>query len=149
MTSLPDINTLIYAVDENAKFHGLCAEWLARALHGPSDIGFTWHTLAGFVRISTHRKIMKIPLRVDEAFNHVDLWLARPPARILGEGKSHLVNFRRFIETAGTGGNLVSDAHIAAIAMEHHGEIVSCDTDFAKFPGLHWFNPATGSRSRP
>jgi uncharacterized protein len=149
MTAIPDVNILVYAVDSRSPFHEPCAEWFANALNGDAPVGFTWHALAGFVRISTNPRIMAAALRAVDAFDYVEAWLAQPPSRIIHPGSQHTGTFRRLVEAVGTRGNLVADAHLAAIAIGHGAEIVSCDTDFARFPGLRWFNPVTGARVTP
>jgi uncharacterized protein len=147
MTAIPDVNVLLYAVDSNSPFHQLCLDWLNGALNGDDPLGFTWQSIAGFVRIGTNPRLLNRPMTVAEAFGFLEAWLACPPSRVLHPGTNHLAVLRRFLDAIGSGGNFTSDAHLAAIAFEHDGEVVSCDNDFGKFPGLKWFNPATGVRT--
>ncbi|HLX62719.1 MAG TPA: type II toxin-antitoxin system VapC family toxin [Planctomycetota bacterium] len=145
---LPDVNVLIYAVDKKSPFHAACEKWLVETLNGAEPVSFTWHSLLGFVRISTNPRAMALPLTIDEAFDFVDEWLAQPLSHIVEPSDKHSGTLRSVLLAAGMAGNLVSDAHLAAIAIDHGVEIVSCDTDFARFPGLKWFNPVTGVRTK-
>ena len=144
MTAIPDINVLLYAVDSQSPFHKPCLDWLNHALNSDESIGFTWQSMSGFVRIGTNPKLFARPMSVAEAFGYLEAWLACRASRVFHPGANHLTTFRRLVNSAGTGGNLTSDAHLAAIALEHDGEVVSYDSDFGKFPGLKWFNPVTG-----
>jgi toxin-antitoxin system PIN domain toxin len=146
MISIPDVNVLVYAVDEQSPFHRPSNEWLTGALNGQSPVGFTWHALAGFVRIVTNPKITPKPRSVVEAFDSIESWLAQTPSRVIHPAATHLATFRRLVEAAGAAGNRTTDANLAAIALGHDGEVVSCDSDFGKFPGLKRFNPVTGVR---
>jgi uncharacterized protein len=114
--------------------------------NGQLPTGFTWHSLAGFIRIITNPRITPKPRSAAEAFASIESWLARGPSRIIHPGANHLSTLRRLAEAVGAAGNLTSDAHLAAIALEHDGEVISCDSDFGKFPDLKWFNPVTGVR---
>ncbi len=146
MTAIPDLNVLLYAVDSGSPLQKPCADWLNGALNGDEQLGLTWHSIAGFVRIGTNPKLLNRPMTVAESFGYLEAWLACRACRVLHPGANHLATFRRLVDAAGTGGNLTSDAHLAAIALKHDGEVVSCDSDFGKFLGLKWFNPVTGVR---
>jgi toxin-antitoxin system PIN domain toxin len=146
MILIPDINVLLYAVDSRSPFHIECATWLGGAMRGDTAIGFTWQTIAGFVRLGTNAKVTIRPLTISEAFRYLDDWLAQAPSCILHPSAEHLVIFRGLIARSGAVGNLISDAHLAAFAADHDGEIVSCDADFGRFPEVRWFNPVTGLR---
>ena len=146
MISIPDVNVLVYAVDEQSPFYRTSNEWLNQALNGESPVGFTWHSLAGFVRIITNPKITPKPRSVTEAFDSIESWLAQTPSRIIHPAGTHLATFRHLVEAVGASGNRTTDANLAAIVIDHGGEVVSCDSDFGKFPGLKWFNPVTGVR---
>jgi toxin-antitoxin system PIN domain toxin len=100
-----------------------------------------WVTILGFVRITTHRGILKIPIYPNDAISRVRAWLALPGVQILTPGEFHAEIFFRLIEQVGTAGDLTTDAHLAALAIEYQAELASTDTDFARFPGLRWFNP--------
>lgn len=140
---LPDVNVLLYAIDSSVPQHSHCRDWLNEALNAEEPIGWAWNVLLGFIRISTSPKILAAPLTIPEAFTYVEQWLAQPPSRIVEPSARHAVVLRGLLEAGGLGGNAVSDAHLAALAIEYQARLCSCDTDFARFPGLAWFNPLT------
>ena len=96
---------------------------------------------AGFVRISTNPRAMREPLTPASATATVVEWFDRPHVNPVNPGDQHLAIFVRNLSAVGTGGNLVTDAHIAACAIEHDAEVHSADSDFSRFPGLRWHNP--------
>jgi toxin-antitoxin system PIN domain toxin len=138
---VPDVNLLLYALDESSPNHARSRSWLADALSGTEPVGFSWLVLLAFLRLSTRAQFFANPLRPAEAFEVVDGWLAQPPALILTPTERHLDILRGLVEPLGTAGNLTSDAHLAVLAIEHGGEVCSADTDFARFQGLRWSNP--------
>jgi toxin-antitoxin system PIN domain toxin len=138
---LPDLNLLLYAVDEEAEAHVPARAWLEETLSGTESVGFAWTVLLGFTRISTNPTIYEQPLRIEEALDLVDSWLAQPVATIVEPTDRHAAILRDLLEPLGTGGNLVSDAHLAALAIEHGAELCSRDNDFARFAGLRWGDP--------
>ena len=97
--------------------------------------------VASFVRLMTSRSAVAIPITPTEALDFVDEWFERSHVVALIPGSRHLRFLRRNLEAAGVGGNIVSDAHIAALAMEHQAEVHTNDRDFDRFPGLMWRNP--------
>lgn len=137
-----DTNVLLYAVDESAHRHEQAHSWLSRSLDGTETIGFCWIVLIAFIRLGTHPTIQTNPLSPSEAIDIVDEWLARPPATVLEPATNHLASLRPLLESTGTGGNLVNDAHIAAIAREYGATIVSYDNDFTRFDGARWEQPS-------
>lgn len=100
-----------------------------------------WVTMLGFIRIMTHRGILGNPMRVQDAIRRVRRWLDHPRVQVLTPGEQHGEILFRLLEQLGTAGNLTTDAHLAALAIEYQAELASTDTDFARFPGLRWFNP--------
>ncbi len=138
---LPDLNLLLYAVDGEAEAHVPARAWLEATLSGTESVGFAWTVLLGFTRISTNPAVYEQPLRVEEALAFVDAWLAQPVATIVEPTERHAAILRDLLEPLGTGGNLVSDAHLAALAIEHGGELCSRDNDFARFAGVRWVDP--------
>lgn len=138
---IPDVNVLVHAYDTAFLHHEVCRAWWEETLTQPRPVGLAWITILGFVRITTHRGILKIPLYPNDAISRVRAWLSLPGVQVLTPGDSHAEIFFRLIEQAGTAGNLTTDAHLAALAIEYRGELASTDTDFARFPGLRWFNP--------
>ena len=110
-------------------------------LSGTEPVGFTWNVLLAFIRLSTRRQVFPSPLQPETAFAFLEEWLAQPCAVLLQPTERHLGILRGLLEPLGTAGNLTSDAVLAALAIEHSGEVCSADTDFARFRGLRWSNP--------
>ncbi len=138
---LPDVNLLLYAIDEESARHEEARTWIEETLSGTETIAFAWAVLIGFLRISTNPAVLKRPLSAEEALDYVDGWLAQPCVTTVAPGNRHAVVLRELLEPLGAAGNLVSDAHLAALAIEHGAELCSCDTDFSRFNGLRWTNP--------
>jgi hypothetical protein len=138
---LVDLNLLLYAIDEGTPRHDKARPWLEEVLSGTEEVGFAWIVLLGFVRISTNPAILETPLESDEALDYIDGWLEQPSATVVQPTERHAAHLRQLLKPLGTAGNLSSDAHLAALAIEHGGELCSADTDFARFPGLRWRNP--------
>lgn len=138
---LPDANVLLYAVDRDSPHHAPARRWLETNLSGTRTVGFAWSVLLAFLRLSTRAQVFSSPLTPQEAFDLVDEWLSRPCATILHPTDRHSIVLRQLIEPLGTAGNLMPDAHLAALAMEHGGEVCSADADFARFSGVRWHNP--------
>jgi toxin-antitoxin system PIN domain toxin len=138
---LPDLNLLLYAFDSEAKAHEGARTWLEEILSGTEEIGFAWVVLLGFARMSTNPRIYEQPLAIVEALDVVDGWLAQPVAAVVEPTSRHARVLRGLLEPLGVGGNLVSDAHLAALAIEHGAEICSRDNDFARFSGVRWTDP--------
>ncbi len=138
---LVDANILLYAVDGSSPFHERAASWLDRQLNGPTRIGLPWPSLVAFLRISTHPRAVAAPLLPRVARTFVDDWLAAPAAWVPSPGHRHGEILLGLIETYDVGGNLVSDAHLAALALEHGLAMASADSDFARFTELTWINP--------
>jgi toxin-antitoxin system PIN domain toxin len=139
--TLSDVNLLLYAYDTSSVHHERARTWLESRLSGPETLGFAWTVMLAFVRLVTSPRVFEAPLREDEAFDVLDAWLASPCATVLGPGPRHHVLLRQLLEPLGTAGNLTTDAHLAALAIEHDATLCSADTDFARFPGLRWTNP--------
>lgn len=138
---LLDLNLLLYAIDEGAPRHDRARPWLEEALSGTEQIGFAWIVLLGFLRISTNPAVFERPLDPTEALDYLDGWLAQPVATVIHPTERHASNLGELLTAVGTAGNLTSDAHLAALAIEHGAELCSSDTDFARFPGLRWRDP--------
>lgn len=138
---IPDLNLLIYAVDRQSPSHGSTVRWWNGLLSGNETVAFSWAVLLGFVRLTTNPNVMTNPLTPGEALDYVDRWLAVPVATVIEPTPRHARVLRDLLVEVGTGGNLVSDAHLAALAIEHGGELCSADRDFGRFPGLRWSNP--------
>lgn len=138
-----DVNVLVYAVNADAPHHREARSWIDSSLSGGARLGFSWFAVMGFARIVTVRGILPHPLSVDEALDQVDAWLAAPTAVVVEPTARHASLVRELLRGAGAGGNLVNDAHLAALAVEHRGVVVSYDSDFGRFPGLRWERPGS------
>jgi hypothetical protein len=138
---LLDANLLIYAINADAPLNRKAKSWLESALSGPETVGFSWIVLLAFLRLTTRPGLFRHPLPVDTAFGVVASWLDRDSAAIVHPGPRHFEVLRELLQPLGAGGNLTSDAHLAALAIEHRAELCSSDTDFARFHGLKWRNP--------
>lgn len=138
---VPDVNLLIYAINEDAPDHALAKAWLAKTLSGAEPIGLAWSVLLAFIRITTRPQIFAFPLEPSEAFETVDAWLERRNVIVIHPTERHLGIVRGLLEPLGTAGNLTMDAHLAALAIEHGAELCSADSDFGRFQGLRWTNP--------
>ena len=138
---IPDVNLLVYAYDSGARRHEAAREWWEALMNGAGSVGIPWIVILGFIRIATHPSILKNPLEADSACSRVRAWLARPNTIVVHPGARHSDILFKLIEATGTSGNLTTDAHLAALAIEHQAEIHSTDADMARFPGLRWVNP--------
>jgi uncharacterized protein len=138
---LPDLNLLLYAIDVEAPSHEQARVWLEDTLSGTEQVAFAWMVLLGFVRISTNPAVFDHPLDAEEALDYVDGWLSQPVATVIHPSERHAVLLRELLRPLGSAGNLTSDAHLAALAIEHGAELCSRDTDFSRFPGLRWRDP--------
>ena len=134
----PDVNLLLHSVNQDSPQHDKARTWLETAFGPEEGVGFTWAALLGFLRLSTRSGIFVHPLPLDVALNGVDAWITHPSAKLLHPTERHAAQLSRLLMGAGVGGNLVSDAHIAALAMEHNAELGTFDRDFAQFAGLRW-----------
>lgn len=146
---IPDVNILVHAYDMDSPQHKLARAWWEATLTQPRPVGMPWATSLGFIRVATNRRILTNPLSVQDAVGRVRKWLDHARVRILTPGERHAETLFRLLTELGTAGNLTSDAHLAALAIEYQAEIVSTDADFSRFPGLRWFNPLTASRLNP
>jgi uncharacterized protein len=133
---LVDANVLLYAVNTDAERHEPSRRWLDGALSGQDTIAFSWVALLAFVRLATKDGLFPSPLTLDEAMDRVDAWLAAPPAVVLEPTAGHPRVVRDLLRGVGVGGNLVNDAHLAALTVEHRCTIVSFDHDFDRFEGV-------------
>jgi len=138
---LPDVNLLIYSVDESSRHYARARQWLEQALSGTEEVGFAWLALLGFVRIVTNPVAFGEALSLARAFEFVDSWLDAPVATIVHPRGRHAQLLHDLLGPLGTAGNLTSDAHLAALAIEHGAELCSGDNDFSRFEGLRWVNP--------
>ncbi len=139
---LVDANVLLYAVNEDAQHHDEARRWLDGALSGAATVGFAWVVLLAFLRLSTKVGLFPRPLGSKAALDRVDDWLAQPAAVIVEPTTRHPLLLRELLAAVAVGGNLVNDAHLAALAIENRAQIVSYDNDFLRFPGVTVETPA-------
>ena len=140
---LVDANLLIYAIDADAPQHKRARPWLEQVLSGVDPVGLPWIVILAFLRITTREGIMLRPLPLDAALAYVQSWLQQPCVEAVEPGEHHWPILFRLLEATGTAGNLTSDAHIAALALERGASVCSTDHDFARFPGIRHVNPLT------
>lgn len=138
---LVDANVLLYAVDEASSFHEPARAWMEGALNGERRIGIPWQSVWAFLRIATNPRAIVEPLTATEAWSLVDSWLASPVVWIPGPGIRHREILERLIVERDVRANLISDAVLVAVCLEHGLSIVSADSDFARFPEVAWINP--------
>jgi toxin-antitoxin system PIN domain toxin len=136
-----DANVLLYAVNSDAPHHERARSWLDAALKGGEAVGFAWVVLLAFLRLATRQGVFPRPLTLERAVSVVDAWLAQPVAVMLEPTVRHLDVLHRLLAPLSTAGNLVTDGHLAAVAMEYRGEVVSFDTEYGRFTGLRWRLP--------
>jgi toxin-antitoxin system PIN domain toxin len=131
-----DANVLLYAVDSTATQHERSRSWLDASLAGAEGVGFAWVAMLAFLRIATNPSILTAPMSAGDALDQIEAWLGAPAAIVTHPTTRHAGVLAGLLRASGTGGNLTTDAHLAALAVEHDGEIVSYDRDFARFAGV-------------
>jgi toxin-antitoxin system PIN domain toxin len=139
---LPDVNTLLYAVNSSSNQHATALRALQHGFDDPRGVAFAWTVLLAFLRLSTRSGIFPRPLSVDDALRVIERWLEHPQAQVVHPGERHAQILGRLLKSAGTAGNLTTDAHLAALAIEHGATVLSFDRDFARFEGVQWKLPA-------
>ena len=139
--SLVDANLLLYARDSESRQHEEAKDWLSARLNGAVRIGLPWPSLLAFLRISTHPRAYERPLSPAAANEQVAQWLAAPASWTPAPTERHGELLGDLIERYELRGNLISDGHLAALAIEHGLEVYSTDTDFARFEEVRWVNP--------
>lgn len=138
---LVDANVLLHAVNRASPQHRRARDWLDTALNDQEAVGLAWAVLLAFLRIATHRAVFPQPMTVDEALGAVRDWLRQPTAALVEPTSRHVDVLAGLLTASGTAGNLVSDAHLAALAIEQNATLVSFDADFGRFQGLRWQQP--------
>lgn len=141
---LVDANLLLYAYDPDSREHEASRRWLEEALSGRELVRFPWLTLWAFIRLSTNPRVFVNPLSAAEAHAIVASWLQQPNAGVLEPGDRHLELLSGLLTDGQASGPLVTDAALAAIAIEHGATLCSTDRDFARFAALDWRNPMEG-----
>ncbi len=140
---LVDANVLLYARDASSPFHERARTWLTDRLNGNVRVGLPWPSLVAFVRIATHPRAYEEPLSAAGAWEQVEDWLAAPASWIPSPTPAHADVLGALVRRYDLRGNILSDAHLAALAIEHGLELCSADTDFARFKELRWVDPVT------
>ncbi|MBA3505977.1 MAG: PIN domain-containing protein [Betaproteobacteria bacterium] len=138
---LPDVNILLFATNKASAEHHQARDWLESAFDDPGGVGFAWVALLGFIRLATRHGIFAKPLAVEDALSVARAWLAEPRASVLHPTERHSQILGRLLLAAGTGGNLTTDAHLAALAIEYGAILGSFDRDFDRFSGLRFEAP--------
>lgn len=138
---LLDANILLYAYDSDSPHHAICRRWLEGVFNSDELVALPWQTLLAFVRISTNPRATKRPLRNAEACDMVNSWLDRPNVRLINAGERFWELLKKLIVEAQVTGPLVSDAALAALALENGAAVCSVDRDFRRFRGLRLIDP--------
>lgn len=136
-----DLNILLYAVNRDSPRHQRAKAWLESTLSRDETVALPWVVVLGFLRVATSRQVLPNPITIDQAVSVVDGWLSQPPVVTLSPGDEHWSILGGLLSEVGSAGNLTTDAHLAALALEHGAELCSTDTDFARFARLRWVNP--------
>ena len=138
---IPDINLLVYAYNAEAPGHERARIWWETSLSEPRPVGLPWAVMLGYMRLMTSRTVRIEPFTPSEAIGDIRSWLERPQVVVLNPGPRHLDLIQQLMDTAGASGQLTTDVHLAALAIEHQAEVFSNDSDFSRFPGLRWTDP--------
>lgn len=141
---LVDANVLLYAEDSLSPYHDKARQWWDAQLSGKSPVCLCWTVLTAFIRIGTNRRVFERPLSLKEAIHRVQSWVDQPCTRLIYPTEQHWQVLQELLEQGQAVGNLVTDAHLAALAIEHGCQLYSTDSDFARFPKLKWSNPLKG-----
>jgi toxin-antitoxin system PIN domain toxin len=136
-----DLNLLLYATNADAPQHPAARAWWERALNGDEQVGLAWPVLLGFVRLTTRGGILPRPMTPKQALEVVEEWVSHPLVAMLHPGDEHWPILKALLKSAGTAGNLTTDAHLAALAIEYDATLCSTDADFKRFPELKFRNP--------
>jgi uncharacterized protein len=138
---LVDANILLYAVDDRSPSHEAARSWLDQSLNGPRRVGIPWTSLTAFMRIATHPRATLEPLTPTDAWRYVEEWLDAPVVWVPTPGRGHREILGRLLRDLDLTANLVTDAVLAAMCIEHGLQMVSADSDFARFSEISWLNP--------
>lgn len=138
---VPDLNLLLYAVHRESAQHARAHVWLQQLLNGDEPVGLPWSVTLGFVRLTTNARIFSRPLSIGDALEIVDGWFRQRLVSALEPGPEHWRILRGLLNDVGAGGNLTTDAHIAALCIERGATLHSADSDFTRFSALRVVNP--------
>jgi toxin-antitoxin system PIN domain toxin len=137
---IPDANILIYSHNPGSPHHSAAVAWLNRQFES-STLGFTWPTCWAFLRIASNPRLFARPASPEQLFDRLEEWLSHPAAAFINPGSRHAEILRRLVLDTGIAGTLISDAVLAAVAIEHAATLASTDRDFRRFSGLRWIDP--------
>lgn len=143
---VPDVNILVYAYDSTSPFHARAKAWWEDTLSIGGTVGIPWIVVLAFTRLMTHPTLSRNPMTMGEARARINEWLALPNTLLLVPREGTLGHLFDLLESVGTGGNLSTDALIAAHALESGGVVCSNDNDFGRFKGVRWINPLAAER---
>lgn len=138
---LVDANILLYAEDRLSPNHVKARTWWDASLSGSDPVCLCWTVLNAYIRIGTNPRVFAQPLSLEQAASRVQSWLDQPCTRVVGPTERHWIVFQQMLREGQAVGNLVTDAHLAALALENGCELISTDSDFSRFPGIRWRNP--------
>ena len=138
---LVDANILLYAEDSLHPRNQQAREWWDGQLSQTGTVCLCWTVLSAFIRIGTNARVFEHPLSLEQALARVQSWLDQPCTRVVRPTERHWTVFQQMLTDGQAIANLVTDAHLAALAIEHGCELASTDSDFARFPKLKWSNP--------
>ncbi len=138
---LVDANILLYAEDLLHSRHQESRIWWDSQLSGTDVVCLCWTVMSAFIRIGTNPRVFEYPLSLEQALTRIQSWLDQPCTRIIRPTEQHWTVFKKVLTDGQATANLVTDAHLAALAIEHGCELASTDSDFARFPKLKWKNP--------
>lgn len=138
---LSDANLLLYSCDASSPFHAKAAAWCERIMNSTQPVILLPPVIFAFVRISTHPRIFTEPLSVSETSTHVRSWLSRRQVRLHDMLPDDVETALGLLESAGTAGNLTTDAQIATVALRLDAEVHTADLDFGRFAGVRFSNP--------
>jgi toxin-antitoxin system PIN domain toxin len=142
---VPDVNLLLYAHVTGFAQHARARRWWEELLNGSRAVAVAGPSLFGFLRLATNPRVLEPPLAMEAALEHVERWFGRAHVHFLPPGPRHLEIAFALLREAGAAANLTTDVQLAALAIEHQGEVHSNDGDFSRFPGLRWVNPLAPS----
>ena len=143
---LIDANLLLYAHQRGSEFAELAGDWLERTFNGHEPIGLAWTVILAFLRISTHPQVYRISYTAAESTAVVATWIERPNVTVLTPTERHWELFSRLVREAQATGDLIMDAHLAALAMEYGAILYTTDRDFSRFSGVRTVNPLKNPR---
>ena len=138
---LVDAHILLYAEDATSLHHGPAREWWDAQLSGSSPVCLSWTVINAFIRVGTSPRVFDRPLSLHQALASVQSWMDQPCTRWVNPTADHWAVFQKMMLRGQASANLVTDAHLAALAVEYGCELMSTDADFSRFPGLRWRNP--------